>query len=70
MGVELETTDAGPGAPADVLSFLIADVRGYTSFTRKRGDAARVYSRKRMTTHRQNAGRAGAESRLPDPQSR
>jgi WD40 repeat protein/class 3 adenylate cyclase/energy-coupling factor transporter ATP-binding protein EcfA2 len=39
MGVELETKDAGPGAPADVLSFLIADVRGYTSFTRQRGDA-------------------------------
>lgn len=35
MGVELETEEAGPGAPADVRSFLLADVRGYTSFTRE-----------------------------------
>ena len=47
MGVEFETEQAGPGAPADVLAFLIADVRGYTSFTRERGDAeaARLASR-------------------------
>src|SRR5262245_61029603 len=39
MGVEVETEDAGPGEPADVLAFLIADIRGYTAFTRERGDA-------------------------------
>ncbi|MGN6377328.1 MAG: nSTAND1 domain-containing NTPase [Gaiellales bacterium] len=39
MGVEFETEEAGPVAPAEVLAFLIADVRGYTSFTRERGDA-------------------------------
>jgi WD40 repeat protein/class 3 adenylate cyclase len=47
MGVEFESEQAGPGAPDDVLAFLIADVRGYTSFTRERGDAeaARLASR-------------------------
>ena len=39
MGVDVETNQAEPGAPAAALAFLIADVRGYTAFTRERGDA-------------------------------
>ncbi len=42
MGVELRDEETGepPGGPAGIKTFLVADVRGYTTFTHERGDEA------------------------------
>ena len=42
MGVELRDEETGepPGGPAGIKTFLVADVRGYTTFTQERGDEA------------------------------
>ena len=42
MDVELRDGETGepPGGPAGIKTFLVADVRGYTTFTHERGDEA------------------------------
>ena len=40
VGEEPGSSDAGPGDGAQIRTFLIADVRGYTVFTQERGDEA------------------------------
>ncbi len=45
-----DVTDRYERSPA-VMTFLIADVRGYTRFTRERGDTAAAILAKRFAGH-------------------
>jgi WD40 repeat protein/class 3 adenylate cyclase len=55
MNDGLEAGDLEVGAPVTVRTFLIADIRGYSRFSRERGDAAAAALAKRFADHARDA---------------